>query len=861
MLKPNELYWGLIKDLERVKGLHEKINLEVLPDPEDPKIVDVLNELFDEVLETLATNKRHHILKLDVNQYSVYELQTILQCLGIFAKLSDDYPGQTVGAKERITNTIKKFDDNMGRLARFEYKESPEYWQKLSKSIVSQLPPSVVIAQSLKMGTFPKGATINTGNDFAEKLKALSEVHPDFIRNTIRKMCVSWAAAAEIPWSWKHSQQKGKESSLDENLVSPLFECVQYAINGKSITQHGGKTLSWSLQDIKTRVVRQTSNYNPKSAIRQSLLRVHESFKYFDKHGLSSMVSSKIRFRSFNARETCYEERKKQVLNNKFTPYADKLLTVPKNPRIRRMIVVQDAVKAILSFLLLHGIWWILEEVGLDLPGGRKRFLFSRQDESRRIGRIPGAFGIDTSMASDSITRKLMKEYVPDLYSYLEEFSTKSVVDVFNVVERPSIVFTGMGSIFCFPLQTIIFYVICERVLMQHGIEDIPNKLFVYGDDIVFGDPLRTNNDDLFRDCCNELEKFGLVVNRKKSFCSSSPITEVCGAYNYKGKDIRPTMIRRLNGDGLTDMNDGPSVVSMIATYNSLVLKGYKWAAAVVKEEIIRSRHYEKLLFNTFGFSSYCLLGEHQPEKHLYKDQDTLAIEALNYQYADIDKDRLIEHNGSGFYHPAEFGFYYPFLYHAEKSGIIVEKADNNISGKKAKSKKRKFDDFNRYNVLDSKGRVKISTQSYSHHIRSSKLVTTETYEEYEEKENSAEKSKRSAKAKRAEQKNKNVKTKSRKSKSFIMSRMFLFVRSDQECNRKGKIKEVYSENLIHTQHWLAVNTVDHFYGLNLSPEDLGRFLRSKRPISELHSFFVEKRVEKLREKQSAHQKMVDGTY
>lgn len=155
-----------------------------------------------------------------------------------------------------------------------------------------------------------------------------------------------------------------------------------------------------------------------------------------------------------------------------------------------------------------------------------------------KLGSIDGSYAtIDLKSASDSISLNLVRAFLPPevLESLMRIRSTKTRIEGEYIDLH---IMSSMGNGFCFPLQTMIFAMICEFAYRKLSIKAKPH---VFGDDII----CVSEAYDLI---CQLLECLGFIVNDTKSF-STGPFRESCGNDYYSGVNVRSVYIRSIRND------------------------------------------------------------------------------------------------------------------------------------------------------------------------------------------------------------------------------------------------------------------------------------------------------------------------
>jgi len=149
--------------------------------------------------------------------------------------------------------------------------------------------------------------------------------------------------------------------------------------------------------------------------------------------------------------------------------------------------------------------------------------------------------------------------------------------------------FASMGSALCFPVESMVFYVLCilaglrvtGRPVTTIAIKAVSAKITVFGDDLII--PVAWSEM-----CINILESVGLRVNRSKSF-SNGYFRESCGMDAYKGHQVTPVYIRQSMP---TTRHDTEGLLATVASADLFYRKGY-WRTA---------RFMRLFIENLFGF-------------------------------------------------------------------------------------------------------------------------------------------------------------------------------------------------------------------------------------------------------------------
>jgi len=299
-----------------------------------------------------------------------------------------------------------------------------------------------------------------------------------------------------------------------------------------------------------------------------------------------------------------------------FIELASRLIAVPKTATTPRLIAAEPsshqwAQQSVRDFLY--------SRIAATNPG--RSIDFGRQDlsglmalEASKSGRYAT---IDLSSASDRISCWLVERLFrrnPQLLLYMSAMRTRFITnDIDDAI--PKLIklrkFSTMGSALTFPIQSLVFYMICVGVglaLNPHSsIGDLARQVRVYGDDLiipVFWEPkVREVLTSLF-----------LKVNDAKTFTKGN-FRESCGVDAFGGYDVTPARI------GLSDLEPRSKLLpSRVASSNNLYKKGL-WIAAAWLASTVPLRHLVPVVAkgaSTFGFISYGNLGSGPPGKETW---------------------------------------------------------------------------------------------------------------------------------------------------------------------------------------------------------------------------------------------------
>lgn len=236
-----------------------------------------------------------------------------------------------------------------------------------------------------------------------------------------------------------------------------------------------------------------------------------------------------------------------------------KLIAVPKDSRGPRLICVHPAEaiwiqqgvrrqleKAISQVRYHSGIW----------PRGKIHFddqsvngtIALKSSLTRRYATL------DMKEASDRVSDVLVQALFGAKYKYFGCCRAQKYYRQLSATERKVDdihSYAPMGNATTFPVESLVFWAICSASLQYHGYYQ-PGAVFVFGDDII----VPSSHASLV---INDLESFGLVVNRTKSFWRSG-FRESCGVDAFKGVNVTPvrwkTSIDAEHLSGLQSLSD-----------------------------------------------------------------------------------------------------------------------------------------------------------------------------------------------------------------------------------------------------------------------------------------------------------------
>jgi hypothetical protein len=260
-----------------------------------------------------------------------------------------------------------------------------------------------------------------------------------------------------------------------------------------------------------------------------------------------------------------------------------KVVLVPKDSRGPRIISCEPL-----------EIQWIQQGLGNAVKQHLERWHltkghvnFTSQEVNRRLA-LEGSKNqrwvtLDMKEASDRVSVWLIRDLFAKVPHLLEALlATRSGCTKLpsgQVVRLKK--FAPMGSNLCFPIQSVVFYVLAVtsiiRALRKENSVKNPRSLaqkarasvYVYGDDIIV-------RSEVYAAVLQALPTTGLMFNDKKC-CTAGFFRESCGCDAYKGVDVTPLRIKKVYDDHRTV--NAKVLVSYVALSNAAYSRGYQRVA------------------------------------------------------------------------------------------------------------------------------------------------------------------------------------------------------------------------------------------------------------------------------------------
>jgi hypothetical protein len=221
------------------------------------------------------------------------------------------------------------------------------------------------------------------------------------------------------------------------------------------------------------------------------------------------------------------------------------LCFVPKTVDVSRSICVEPTLNTFFQLGLADVLNGRLRQVyGIDFS--------TQQFKNRELARIGsltnGLVTIDLSSASDSISRRMVKEMMPPWFvSWLNLLRTPTARYRQELLELHMV--STMGNGFTFPLQTMIFSSIVSAAFRARGIKPLHPRGSHVGTWGVFGDDIICPT-EIAKDVLRLLHLLGFQHNVDKTFIEG-PFRESCGHDYFRGTNVRGVYVKNLERDSL----------------------------------------------------------------------------------------------------------------------------------------------------------------------------------------------------------------------------------------------------------------------------------------------------------------------
>jgi hypothetical protein len=256
-----------------------------------------------------------------------------------------------------------------------------------------------------------------------------------------------------------------------------------------------------------------------------------------------------------------------------------RVISVPKTLKTPRIIAIEPTAMQYCQQAVATSLVELIQRDGVL---GRV-IGFDDQEPNRRMaeqGSIDGDLAtLDLSDASDRVSNQLVRRLTPGPgYSFRAIQACRSQtadVDGHGVIRLAK--YASMGSALTFPIEAMVFLTVIMVAIRKHMhtsghaytlLSAMAGQVRVFGDDIIVPSEYAAI-------VAEELELFGLKVNRSKSFWTGM-FRESCGVEFFAGEDVSIVRIRRELPESRSDV---PEILSCAETRNQLYMAGY-WETA-----------------------------------------------------------------------------------------------------------------------------------------------------------------------------------------------------------------------------------------------------------------------------------------
>jgi hypothetical protein len=251
------------------------------------------------------------------------------------------------------------------------------------------------------------------------------------------------------------------------------------------------------------------------------------------------------------------------------------VVLVPKDSRGPRIISKEP-----LEYQYIQqGLWRLMRHEFQTHPFTRGHVNFDDQTINQKLARkgsLNGSWAtLDMKDASDRVSLDLVKQLFSTTPDFLECLlacrSTSTKLPSGEVIDLHK--FAPMGSATCFPIESIVHYVLAvASIMVMSNLSrwKARSLVYVYGDDLI----IHSRHAD---SVLAILPLFGLMFNEQKCY-THGPFRESCGVESFLGNDISPIRWRKPCPQRL----DAVTASSFADFASSLYQQGYLAAAEVV---------------------------------------------------------------------------------------------------------------------------------------------------------------------------------------------------------------------------------------------------------------------------------------
>lgn len=264
-----------------------------------------------------------------------------------------------------------------------------------------------------------------------------------------------------------------------------------------------------------------------------------------------------------------------------------KFHTVPKSAIAVRAITIEP----LLNQFVQQGLNGLLRDSIMKCPVLSRCLDLTDQSKNQKLAMIGSRdrsyATIDLSSASDLLSLKLVKLVFGKYTDFLGQcISYRSNIVEVDKVDLPMLKYAGMGNATTFPVQSVVFAVLCiaaitdyrGKVPTMQECKRAADSIRVFGDDIIV-------KSEYYHSVERWITCFGLRLNKSKTF-STGNFRESCGLDAYMGVDVTPVYVRV---DPSSDRLTASDLSSLVSTSNQLWLRGLYKASNTLRE-LVESR-------------------------------------------------------------------------------------------------------------------------------------------------------------------------------------------------------------------------------------------------------------------------------
>jgi len=267
----------------------------------------------------------------------------------------------------------------------------------------------------------------------------------------------------------------------------------------------------------------------------------------------------------------------------RFVETSSRLIAVPKTQKSPRLIAAEPTCNQWTQQCVRD---FLDTRIRSTILG--KSIDFRRQDFSRDAARTASQSGkfatVDLSAASDRLSCWLVERMFRNNIPLLRALMVTRTRYVSNDIDKklPTLhklkKFSSMGSALTFPVQSIVFYILCVAAGLSCSPprtrwQSVARQVRVYGDDLIVPVSWMPRVEYI-------LSSMYLKVNRSKTF-SAGNFRESCGMDAFRGHDVTPAYFLEHYSESKTS-----TLISLVDVSNNLLAKGFWHTAQWVQSSI-----------------------------------------------------------------------------------------------------------------------------------------------------------------------------------------------------------------------------------------------------------------------------------